>query len=425
MTQNEDRPEQDSGLPALKPDADDAEAERRFETEEKKDPGKNSVIQNNNVSSPETAVPVSRKIYSVIKKLAKRWFIDAFSGMAQGLFCTLIAGTIMAQISGWILLSDTAAGQTVGNFVGAVADIAKALTGAGIGVGIAHALKANRLVMFSAAFAGYAGAFSDAVITGTFAAGFAPGNPVGAYIVSLIAVELGMLTAGRTRVDIVVVPLGMMLVTMLSLFAAYPFILLINLIAKGIALATGIAPVSMGIIIAVSMGIFLTLPTSSAAIWLVIAGGAMATDPNMLLAGGAAVAGCAAHMVGFAVQSFRENGFGGLIAQGIGTSMLQIPNLMRHPIIIVPPVVASAVVGPLSTAVFKLRCNAAGGGMGTSGLVGVFGVIDASAGVVPDWEIALGIILLMFVIPAAICLGLSEVMRKKGWIRSDYLKLEL
>ena len=402
------------------------------ETEIKNDPKDSGVVENDAApvsdaenTSNEKGVKVSEKVFSVVKKLAKRWFIDAFSGMAQGLFCTLIAGTILAQISGWILLSDTPAGQSVGNFVGAVANIAKMLMGAGIGVGIAHALKANRLVMFSAAFAGFAGAFSDAIIAGTFTAGFAPGNPVGAYIVSLIAIELGMLIAGKTRVDIVVVPLGMMVIAMLSLFVAYPFILLINLIAEGISLATGIAPVSMGIIIAVSMGIFLTLPTSSAAIWLVIAGGAMAGDANMLLAGGAAVVGCAAHMVGFAVQSFRENGFGGLIAQGIGTSMLQIPNLMRHPIIMVPPIVASAIVGPLSTAVFGLRCNAAGGGMGTSGLVGVFGVIDASSGVLPEWKIALGIVLLMFVIPAVVCLALSELMRKKGWIKPDYMKLEL
>lgn len=384
-------------------------------------------IENGETAQGETPAPESgkQKAWRIAKTLAKRWFIDAFSGMAQGLFCTLIAGTILAQIAGWILLSETEAGQAVGNFVNAVANIAKALMGAGIGVGIAHALKANKLVMFSAAVAGLAGAFSDRIIAGEFAASFAPGNPIGSYIVSLVATEIGMLIAGRTGVDIVVVPLGMMVVAMLSLFVAYPFILFIDLVAEGIALATGIAPVSMGIIIAVVMGILLTLPTSSAAIWLVVAGGAMAENADMMLAGGAAVVGCAAHMVGFAVLSFRENGFGGLIAQGIGTSMLQIPNLMRHPIILVPPIVASAVVGPFSTAVFGLRCTPAGGGMGTSGLVGVFGVIDASAGVIPDWKIALGIVLLMFVIPAVICFALSEFMRKKGWIKPDYLKLNL
>ncbi len=374
---------------------------------------------------PEKPVDRSRRALEITKKLAKRWFIDAFSGMSQGLFCTLIAGTILAQIAGWILSADTAAGQNVGNFVNAVANVAKALTGAGIGVGIAHSLKAPRLVMFSAAVSGFAGGFADVIIAGTFQASFAPGNPIGSYIVALIATEIGMLIHGRTRVDIVVVPIGMMIISMLSIFVAYPFILFINIIAEGIALATGIAPVSMGIIISVCMGILLTLPTSSAAIWLVIAGGSMAANADMLLAGGAAVVGCAAHMVGFAVQSFRENGFGGLVAQGLGTSMLQIPNLMRHPIILVPPIIASAIVGPLSTAVFKLRCTPAGGGMGTSGLVGVFGVIDASAGLIPDWQIALGIVLLMFVIPAVVCLAVSEFMRKKGWIKPDYMKLEL
>ena len=369
--------------------------------------------------------PDKARVVAVIKKLLDRWFIKAFTGMAQGLFCTLIAGTILAQIGGWITSSGTEAGIAVGNFVTAVANIAKSLMGAGIGVGMAHELKAPKLVMFSAAVAGMAGAFSDQIIAGTYAASFAPGNPIGTYVVALIAIEIGLLVAGKTKVDIVVVPLTMMVVSMLAVYVAYPFILFVNLIGKGIALATGIAPISMGIIIAVAMGILLTLPTSSAAIWLVIAGGAMAADPNMLIAGGAATAGCAAHMVGFAVQSFRENKWGGLIAQGIGTSMLQIPNLMRHPLIMVPPIVASAIVGPLATSVFRLRCTAAGGGMGTSGLVGVFGVIDASAGLIPDWQIALGIIFCMFVIPAVVCFAVSEIMRKMGWIKFNDMKLEL
>ena len=130
-------------------------------------------------------------------------------------------------------------------------------------------------------------------------------------------------------------------------------------------------------------------------------------------------------MVGFAVMSFKENGVSGLISQGLGTSMLQIPNLMRHPRILIPPVVASAVVGPLSTCVFRMRCNAVGGGMGTSGLVGVFGAIDASAGVIPDWQLALGIVVCCFVLPAAICLGLSELMRKFGFIKYGDQSLEL
>ena len=183
----------------------------------------------------------------------------------------------------------------------------------------------------------------------------------------------------------------------------------------------------MGIVISAAMGILLTLPTSSAAIWLAIASPvitgyaageiAFETYDAILLAGGAAMVGCSAHMVGFAVQSFRENKWGGLVAQGVGTSMLQIPNLMRHPQILIPPVFASIIVGPLSTCVFELRCNAVGGGMGTSGLVGIFGAVDASAGVIPDWKLGLGIVLCCFVIPAAVCFAVSEFMRKKGWIK--------
>lgn len=374
--------------------------------------------------------PTSKRVVAVVKKLAKRWFIDAFTGMAQGLFCTLIAGTILAQFGVWITSAGTDAGIDVGKFVTAVANVAKCLMGAGIGIGMANQLKAPKLVMFSAGVAGMAGAFADKIIAGTYAASFLPGNPIGAYVVALIAIELGMLICGRTKVDIVIVPLSMMIISMFSMFVAWPFIKLIDYVGKGIALATDIAPVSMGIIVAVVMGIILTLPTSSAAMWVAIASPMLASGDAqmidaMLLAGGAATVGCACQMVGFAVQSFRENGVGGLIAQGLGTSMLQIPNLMRHPLIMVPPIIASAIAGPLATAVFGLRCGASGGGMGTSGLVGVFDTITASVGVIPDWKIGLGIALCMFVIPAVVCFGVSEGMRKLGWIKKDDMKLEL
>ena len=381
-------------------------------------------------------------IFYLLKKGFVRYFIDAFTGMAQGLFCTLIAGTILGQIGSWITSAGTDAALIVGGGVTAVANLAKLLTGAGIGIGIAHALKAPKLVMFTAAVAGLAGAFADAITDGflgdftTLAvndvlsgvAPAAPGNPIGAYVVAVLAVEIGRQVAGKTKVDIVVVPLVMFVVCLFAVWAAWPFIQLVNLIGEGIALATQATPAVMGIVISAVMGILLTLPTSSAAIWLAVATPVVtgyaagvydfATYDAMLLAGGAAMVGCAAHMVGFAVQSFRENKWGGLIAQGIGTSMLQIPNLMRHPAILIPPVVASIVVGPLSTCVFGLRCNAVGGGMGTSGLVGIFGAIDASMEVeLAEWKLALGIVVCCFVLPAAICLALSELMRKKGWIK--------
>lgn len=387
-------------------------------------------------------------IFYLLKKGFVRYFIDAFTGMAQGLFCTLIAGTILGQIGAWITSAGTDAALIVGGGVTAVANLAKMLMGAGIGIGIAHALKAPKLVMFTAAVAGFVGAFANAVTDGflgdftTLAvndvlsgvAPAAPGNPIGAYVVSVIAVELGRLVAGKTKVDIVVVPLVMFVVCLFAVWAAWPFIKLVDLIGEGVALATAATPAVMGIIIAVVMGILLTLPTSSAAIWLAVATPVItayaagevdfATYDAILLAGGASMVGCSAHMVGFAVQSFRENKWGGLIAQGIGTSMLQIPNLMRHPQIMLPPILASVVVGPLSTCVFGLRCNAVGGGMGTSGLVGIFGTIDASVEVgLPQWKLALGIVLCCVVIPAVLCLIISEVMRRWGWIRFGDQKL--
>lgn len=375
---------------------------------------------------------IAQKILDIVKKLSKRWFIDAFTGMAQGLFCTLIAGTILAQIASWISSSGTPAGIAVGKYVGYVASVAKMLMGAGIGVGIANQLKAPKLVMFTAAVAGFSGAFADKIIAGTMTPVFAPGNPIGSYIVSLVAIEIGMLIAGKTKVDIVVVPLSMMILSLLSLYVAWPFIKLVDLMGQGVALATNATPFVMGIVVSVIMGILLTLPTSSAAMWVAIATPILTSQtvpPEMLdamyLAGGAATVGCACQMVGFAVQSFRENKWGGLIAQGIGTSMLQIPNLMRHPMIIVPPIVASAIAGPLSTVVFGLRCGAAGGGMGTSGLVGVFDVISASAGVIPDWKIGVGIAVCMFIVPVVVCVLLSEVLRKYNVIKFGDMQLEL
>ena len=385
----------------------------------------------------------SRKfILYILKKGFVRYFIDAFTGMSQGLFCTLIAGTILGQIGTWITSAGTDAALAVGGGVTAVANIAKMLMGAGIGIRIAHSLKAPKLVMFTAAVAGLVGAFGDAIVDG-FTGGFvsssvndvlsgiapaAPGNPIGSYVVSVLAVELGRQVAGKTKVDIVVVPLVMFVICLFAVWAAWPFIQLVNLIGEGVALATAATPAVMGIVIAAVMGILLTLPTSSAAIWLAVASPVVAayaagevsfaTYDAILLAGGAAMVGCSAHMVGFAVQSFRENKWGGLIAQGIGTSMLQIPNLMRHPQIMVPPIIASIIVGPLSTCVFGLRCNAVGGGMGTSGLVGIFGAIDASVEVgLPEWKLALGIVFCCFVIPAVVCFAVSELMRKLGWIK--------
>ena len=358
-----------------------------------------------------------------LKTLPKRYFITAFSGMAQGLFVTLIAGTILAQIAGWI------GNNYIGNTLLYIANIAKFLMGAGIGVGIAHALGKNKLLIFSAAVAGMIGSFAGNLMPGveTPLQGISilitkglPGNPIGAYVVVMLVVEIVGLYAGKTKLDILIVPLGALVLSLIGVFVAYPFIWLVNQLGDLIAISTNAAPFVMGIIIAVIMGILLTMPTSSAAIWVAVSSSVAAGNEDaILLAGGAATVGCACHMIGFAVASFRENKWGGLIAQGLGTSMLQIPNIMKKPVIMLPMIISSAICGPLATCVFGLKCGAAGGGMGTSGLVGVFGLFDATSGVLG----VIGIILLMFVLPAILNFVISELFRKKGWIKFGDMKL--
>lgn len=362
-----------------------------------------------------------------LKELPKRYFITAFSGMAQGLFVTLIAGTILAQIAGWI------GDNYIGNAFLYIANCAKSMMGAGIGVGIAHSLGKNKLLVFSCAVAGFIGAFADKIMPGggglvAITLG-SPGNPIGSYVVTMLAAEVVSLYAGKTKLDILIVPLGTLLLSFAGVFVSYPFIWLIDGLGILIAEATNITPFFMGIIVSVVMGILLTLPTSSAAIWVavsspVISGFAAGTVSEsaynaILLAGGAATVGCACHMVGFAVASFRENGWSGLIAQGIGTSMLQIPNVMKKPLIMLPMIISSAILGPLSTCVFGLKCGSSGGGMGTSGLVGFFDLFNYTTGAL---GIA-GIILLMIVLPAALNILISELMRKGGLIKPCDMKL--
>ena len=373
----------------------------------------------------EKGLTAKEKWRSYLKSLPKRWFITAFSGMAQGLFVTLIAGTILAQIAGWI------GDNYIGNTLGYVASIAKTLMGAGIGVGIAHALGKNKLLVFSAAVAGMVGAFADKMMIGAgtpsviLTAGL-PGNPIGAYVTTILVVELVQLYAGKTKLDILLIPMGTLLLSFGGVFVSYPFIWLVNQLGVLIAIATEITPFIMGIVIAVVMGVLLTMPTSSAAIWVAVAspvlafGSAGENYEAMLLAGGAATVGCACHMVGFAVASFRENGIGGFIAQGVGTSMLQISNVMKKPVVMLPMMISSAICGPLATCVFGLKCGASGGGMGTSGLVGVFDLFNYTTG----WFGYVGIILLMVVIPAVLNFAISEFMRKKEWIKFGDLKLD-
>lgn len=363
-----------------------------------------------------------------LKKICNKFFITAFSGMAQGLFCTLIAGTILAQIAGWF------DGNYFGRTLLAISNIAKSFMGAGIGVGIAYSLKKGKLIVFSSSVAGFIGAFADKLIYG--GAGFisltlgVPGNPIGAYVVTMLVCEVIELYEGKTKLDIILIPIGALILAFIGIYAAYPFIFVVNKLGFLIALATNAKPLIMGIVISVVMGVLLTMPTSSAAIWITVANPVLTSEPigsaaynAMLLAGGAAVTGCSCHMIGFAVTSYRENGVSGLISQGIGTSMLQIPNIMKKPVIMVPELVASAVLGPIATCVFKIYCNASGGGMGTSGLVGLFGIVEASNGR-PWWIITIAILLLLFILPAAISLAVSEFLRKKDIIKFGDMKID-
>ncbi|MBR2334306.1 MAG: PTS sugar transporter subunit IIC [Clostridia bacterium] len=425
--------EQDEKAEETTPEETLTDNENATETTESVETAEITATDDTTAEAPAT--DKKAKAISVLKKIWNRYFIDAFTGMAQGLFCTLIAGTILEQVAKWC-------GGDSNSFAKALlvmANIAKLLMGAGIGVGIAHKLGAKPLVMFTAAATGLIGAFAvasgtgkpgivETLITGadftlamSIPGSAAPGNPIGSYVLAVLTVEVAGLYAGKTKLDIVLVPLGMMILSLAGIFVAWPFIKFVDLIAQVLVLAieAGTAvKVLVGILVAVVMGILLTMPTSSAAIWVAIATSNTALEnPEVFaIAGGAAVAGCAAHMVGFAVSSFRENKWSGLISQGIGTSMLQIPNIMKKPVIMVPEIVASAVSG-LVAVLLDLRCDELGGGMGTSGLVGLFGTIRASMGVIEDWKLGLGIVLCLFLIPAGVSLGVSELMRKYNVIK--------
>lgn len=343
-----------------------------------------------------------------MKKIFNRIFIDGLGGMALGLFSTLIVGTILAQIGKFIP-------GVVGTYLAFVGAVAKTVTGAGIGVGVASKLKASPLTVVSAAVCGMIGAFPTMAVTG-YTLG-APGEPLGAFIAAYIAVEIGALVSGKTKVDIIVTPICCILAGSLAAIFVGPYISTFMRWVGGIVnYNVNAHPVIGGMLVATVMGILLTLPISSAAIGIAM---------NLTgLAAGAAVVGCCCNMIGFAVISYRENKFGGLIAQGVGTSMLQMPNIVRHPQIWVPAIISSAILGPVSSAVFKITSSAVGSGMGTAGLVGpletYFTMVET--GTTPIITLLL-IVLMHFILPAVISLAVSEAMRKMGWIKNGYMRL--
>ena len=346
----------------------------------------------------------------MIKKYLNRLFIDGLSGMAYGLFSTLIIGTIICQIGSLI------GGNVVGNYFTAMGNVAKTITGAGIGVGVAVKLKASPLTTISAAVAGMVGAFPNLAVE-SFKIG-APGEPLGAFIAAYVAIEIGSLVSGKTKLEIIVTPLCCILAGAAAGYLVGPYIsAAMKWIGALVNINVGKSPILGGMIVSVVLGILLTLPISSAAIGI-----SMGITG---LAAGAATIGCCCNMVGFAVISYRENKMGGLIAQGVGTSMLQMPNIVRKPIIWLPAILASAILGPVSSALLKMVSTPVGSGMGSAGLVGQFAAYGAmiEAGTSPVIAI-LQIIVMHFVLPAVVCLGISEAMRKLGWIKKGDLKLQ-
>ncbi len=356
----------------------------------------------------------------IFKKYAKRYLIDAMGAMALGLFASLLIGTIfnaLGMIPGCSILSTIGKG-------------AQGVAGPAMAVAIAVSLKASPLVVYSCAAVGaLANSYGGA------------GGPLAVLIIVIIAAEVGMLVSKKTKVDILVTPFVTLLTGgLLSVLLAGYVGQLVGYVSDFIGWATTQQPLLMGILVSVTIGVALTLPISSAAICAAISlsgmpilldGVLVARDyAGLALAGGAAVAGCCAQMVGFAVMSFKENKWGGLVSQGIGTSMLQMPNIIHNPRIWIPTVLTSAITGPLATCVFKMQMYGAAinSGMGTCGMLGPIGMIlgwfggsyPGSVGAV-DW---VGLILICFILPAILSLLFSELLYRIGWIKSGDLTLK-
>lgn len=341
-----------------------------------------------------------------IEFTAKRYGIDALGAMAQGLFASLLVGTILSTLGSQLNIA----------LFTELGDFAKAVAGPAMAVAIGYALKAPPLVLFSLVAVGWASNSLGGA-----------GGPLAVLLITIVAAELGKAVSKETKVDILVTPLTVIISGgLLAHFCAPAIGVAASYVGNVIMWATEQQPFVMGIIVSVIVGIALTLPISSAAICAALS--------LTGLAGGAAVAGCCAQMVGFAVMSFKENRWGGLVAQGIGTSMLQMGNIVKNPKIWIAPTLASAITGPIATCVFKMEMNGAAisSGMGTCGFVGQIGVYtgwlsDVASGAKEaitafDWA---GLVLICFVLPAIITPLIALPLRKIGWIKENDLKLDL
>lgn len=351
-----------------------------------------------------------------MKKWFNRVFIDGLSGMASGLFATLIVGTIIQQIG--LLI-----GGTAGDYLYLMGKVAAAVTGAGIGCGVAVKFKESPLVVLSAATTGMVGAFASQLIAGTVLVDGAvrlsgPGEPLGAFVAAYIGIEAGHLISGKTKIDIVLTPVVSIAAgSTVGLLVGPPITAFMTGLGNLINWGTEQQPFLMGIVVSVLMGMILTLPISSAALGIIL---------NLSgLAAGAATVGCCANMVGFAVASYKENKMGGLLAQGLGTSMLQVPNIVRKPVIWLPAILTSAVLGPVSTMLLGMTNNATGSGMGTAGLVGQIMTYQTMTAIEPASVVLLKIAVLHFILPGILALAISNVMRKKGWIQFGDMKLDI
>ncbi len=352
---------------------------------------------------------------------AKRYFIDAMGAMAQGLFCTLLVGTILNTIGqqfhvGFLNAIVVTLGTGEGAVHYTIGGLCSAMVGPGMAVAIARALNAPPLVLFSLIPVGFATNYMGGA-----------GGPLAVLFVAIVAAEVGKSVSKETKIDILVTPIVTILVGVgFAALIAAPVGQAASAVGKAIMWATELQPFFMGIIVSVVIGVALTLPISSAAICAALG--------LTGLAGGAAVAGCCAQMIGFAVMSFPENRWGGLAAQGLGTSMLQMGNIVRNPRVWIPPTMASAITGPIATCIFRLQMNGApvSSGMGTCGLVGQIGVYtgwvnDIAAGAKAavtgmDW---LGLVLISFVLPAVLTWLVAIPLRKCGWIKEGDLTLDL
>lgn len=335
------------------------------------------------------------------QKTITTYIINVLNGMAQGLFASLLIGLIIKQIG------------TLTNIELLVdfGTVAQSLMGPAIGAAVAYSVGAPPLGIFAAVAVGALGAGTFTFVDGQMVAKI--GEPVGALIASLVAAEVTKVLKGKTKVDIVILPLSAILVGGLVGFYLAPAITaFMTFLGTLINRATELQPIPMGIIVSTVMGMVLTLPISSAAlsVSLGLSG----------IAAGASTVGCATQMVGFAVASYRENGFGGLLSQGLGTSMLQIPNIIKNPKIWIPPTLAAAILGPIASAVFKMEGTRLGAGMGTSGLVGQFDAVSAMGS---DTRTLFLIVLMHVILPAILTLLISEFMRKKGYIKPGDMKL--